>query len=73
MGDPMARDARLPEQHRRLAWADQHAWQVEEGERPRRRRRARGSRLLSVLTPRPDAVDAEPAGESHPVAADHGA
>ncbi len=72
MGDPMARDARLPNQHPRLAWADQHAWQVEEGERPRRRRRARESRLLSVLAPEQGAVDTEPAGEPHPAAADHG-
>ncbi len=73
MGNPMARDAGLPEQHRRLAWADQHVWQVEEGERPQRRRRARGSPLFSMLAPRPDAVDTEPAGEPHPIAAEHGA
>ncbi len=74
MYDLVLYEAVLKDQQRRVAWADRHAWKVDQvHEQQRRQRRARVARFLVALAARLEAVDAGPAGEARMAAAEHGA
>jgi hypothetical protein len=58
------------EQQRQLAWVNEHAWKYEEVRQQRvRKRNAAVARVLRALAARLAPVEAEAAGEQHPLTA----